>query len=65
MYFYVLRKFSGLLQKNLFKLSAKCVDLKQGLLKLLWTVYSGGKLQSFMELRNFKNPFNKDKSVGL
>ena len=38
---------------------------KQGLLKLLWTVYSEGKLQSCLKLRNFQNPFNKDKSVGL
>ena len=37
----------------------------QGLLKLLWTVYSEGKLQSCLKLRNFQNPFNKDKSVGL
>ena len=36
----------------------------QGLLKLLWTVYSEGKLQSCLKLRN-QNPFNKDKSVGL
>ena len=37
----------------------------QGLLKLLWTVYSEGKLQSCLKLRNFQNPFDKDKSVGL
>ena len=37
--------------------------LGQGLLKLLWTVYSEGKLQSRLKLRNFRNPFNKDKSV--
>ena len=37
----------------------------QGLLELLWTVYSQGKLQSCLTLRNFQNPFNKDKSVGL
>ena len=37
----------------------------QGLLKLLWTVYSEGKLQSCLKLRNFQNPFNKDKSGGL
>ena len=37
----------------------------QGLLKLLWTVYSEGNLQSCLKLRNFQNPFNKDKSVGL
>ena len=37
----------------------------QGLLELLWTVYSEGRLQSFLRLRNFQNPFNKDKSVGL
>ena len=40
-------------------------DVRQGLLKLLWTVYSEGKLQSCLKLRNFQNPFNKDKSVGL
>ena len=39
--------------------------LVQGLLKLLWTVYSEGKLQSCLKLRNFQNTFNKDKSVGL
>ena len=37
----------------------------QGLLKLLWTVYSEGKLQSCLKLRNFQNPFSKDRSVGL
>ena len=37
----------------------------QWLLKLLWTVYSEGKLQSCLKLRNFQNPFNKDKSVKL
>ena len=37
----------------------------QGLLKWLWTVYSEGKLQSCLKLRNFQNPFNMDKSVGL
>jgi len=37
--------------------------LLQGLLKLLWTVYSEGKLQSCLKLRNFQDPFNKDKSV--
>ena len=36
----------------------------QGLLELLWTVYSEGRLQSFLRLRNFQNPFNKDKSLG-
>ena len=41
------------------------VRLNQGLLKLLWTVYSEGKLQSCLKLRNFQTPFNKDKSVGL
>jgi hypothetical protein len=34
----------------------------QGLLKLLWTVYSEGKLQSCLKLRNFQNPFKCDKS---
>ena len=28
-------------------------------------VYSQGKLQSYLKLRNFQNPFNKDKSVDL
>ena len=37
----------------------------QGLLELLWTVESEGKLQSCLKLRNFHNPFNKDKPVGL
>ena len=39
----------------------------QGLLESLWTVYSEGKSQSCLKLRNFQNPFsfNKDKSVGL
>ena len=37
----------------------------QGLLELLWMVYSKGKLQSCLKLRNFQNPtLNKDKSVG-
>ena len=40
-------------------------DLVQALLELLWMVYSEGKLQSCLKLRNFQNPFNKDKSVGL
>jgi hypothetical protein len=39
------------------------IHLGQGLLKLLYTVYSEGK--SCLRLRNFQNPFNKDKSVGL
>ena len=43
----------------------KYSSLTQGLLKLLWTVYSEGKLQSCLKSRNFQNPFNKDKSVGL
>ena len=38
-------------------------DSSQGLLELLRTVYS--KLQSCLKLRNFQNPFDKDKSVGL
>ena len=37
----------------------------QGLLKLLWTVYSEEKLQSCLKLRIFQNPFNKGMSVGL
>ena len=36
----------------------------QGLLELLWTVYSEEELQ-FLKLRNFENPFNKDMSVGI
>ena len=39
--------------------------VEQGLLELLWTVYSEGKLQSCLKLRNFQNPFDTDKSVGL
>ena len=39
--------------------------IRQGLLKLLWTVYTEGKLQSCLKLRNFQNPYNKDKSVYL
>ena len=38
-------------------------EIAQGLLKLFWTVYSEGKLQSCLKLRNFQNPLNKDKSV--
>ena len=34
--------------------------LDQGILKLLETVYSEGRLQSCLKLRNFQNPFNKD-----
>ena len=37
----------------------------QRLLELLWTVYSERKLKSCLKLRNFQNPFNKVKSVGL
>ena len=40
-------------------------DFIQGLLELLWTVYSEGKLQSCLRLRTFQNSFNKDKSVSL
>ena len=40
-----------------------CFIIHQGLLELLWTVYSEGKLQSCLKLWNFQNPFNKDKSV--
>ena len=36
---------------------------RQDQLELLWTVYSEEKLQSFLELTNFQNHFNKDKSV--
>ena len=28
-------------------------------------VISEGKLKSYLKLRNFQNPYNKDKSVGL
>ena len=38
--------------------------LGQGLLKLLWTVYLEGKLQTCLKLRNFQNQFDKNKSVG-
>ena len=51
--------------KNPLKPKHKVVQSIQGLLKLLWMVYSEGKLQSCLKLRNFQNPFNKDKSVGL
>ena len=37
----------------------------QGLLKLLWTVYSYGKLQSCLQIRNLQNPFSKNKSVDI
>ena len=37
----------------------------QGLLELLWTVYSEEKLQPCLKLRNFENPFSKNKSVSL
>ena len=37
----------------------------QGLLELLWTVYSEEKLQSYLKLRIFQSPFNKDNSVCL
>ena len=39
------------------------IIILQGLLELLWTVYSEGKLQSCWKLRDFQNPLNKDKSV--
>ena len=32
----------------------------QGLLELLWTVYSERKLQSCLKLRNFQNPLKDD-----
>ena len=35
----------------------------QGLLKLLWTVYSEEKLQSCLKWRNFQKPSSKDKSI--
>ena len=39
--------------------------LVQGLLKLIWMVYSEVKSQSCLKLGNFQNPFNKEKTVGL
>ena len=47
-------------EKNASEISWPLTE--QGLLKLLWTVYSVGKLQSCLKLRNFQNPFNKNKS---
>jgi hypothetical protein len=40
----------------------KVDSLEQGLFKLLWTVYSEGKLQSCLKLKFKKNqnPFNED-----
>ena len=32
----------------------------QGLLELLWTVYSERKLQACLKLRNFQNPLKDD-----
>ena len=56
----------GCLKKAQRNSSANLTSLRepliQGLLKLLWTVYSKGKLQSCLKLRNFQNPFNKDKT---
>ena len=75
--YYMIRKYFANLTLHAFKYDLytirllarlRCtyiVRLNQGLLKLLWTVYSEGKLQSCLKLRNFQNPFNKDKSVGL
>ena len=40
-------------------------NISQGLLKLLWMVYSMEKLQSCLKSRNFQTPFNTDMSVGL
>ena len=37
----------------------------QRLLKLLWMVYSEGKLQSCLKLKIFLTPFNKDNSIDL
>ena len=47
----------------LFSFYLKFASPNQGLLELLWTVYSEGKLQSCLKLRNFQNPFNNDESV--
>ena len=42
------------------------ISLIQGLLELVWTAYSEGKLpSSCSKLRKFQNPLKKDKSVGL
>ena len=46
---------------NDVKTPAAILILNQGLLELLWTVYSEGKLQSCLKSRNFQNPFNNDK----
>jgi hypothetical protein len=35
--------------------------LEQGLLELLWTVFSEEKLPSRLKLRNLQNPFHKKK----
>ena len=42
------------------KLYVQKVRPTQGLLELLWMVYSEGKLQPCLKLRNFQNPINKD-----
>ena len=60
----VFRKYE-LYQLSNTRVNGWSSDLLQGLLKLLWTVYSEGKLQSCLKLRNCQNPFSKNKSVGL
>ena len=52
-------------RKHPFAITSITLLSMQGLLELLWTVYSERKLKSCLKLRNFQNPFNKDKSVGL
>ena len=53
---------SSLQVYNFYRFQQSCWLLvvgraKQGLLELLWTVYSEGKLQPCLKLRNFQNPF--------
>ena len=44
------------------QLSLKLGYLMQGLLELLWTVYSEEELQSCLKFKIFETPFNKGKS---
>ena len=55
----------GIQCPEFIQLTMVMLRFRQGLLKLLWRVYSEGKLKSCLKLRNFQNPFNKDNSVGL
>ena len=57
-------KLWSVVQGHKWSLKFICESI-QGLLELLWTVYSEEELQSCLKLRNFENHFNKDKSVGL